>query len=259
MIPGIAKEWTDGAFVPDESGRELPPIEDAATLIASEITLPPDVIEGVAHLGGKIVLGGPSKAFKTHTLVDMAVSVATGSEWIGFQTKRGRVLFSNFEIPSAYFTMRILTICKAKGVTLEVGYLDVWNLRGYAADSATLLPLLLKCMPRGRYLLSIIDPSYKLLGGRDENAAGDVASLLNDFERLAVQTGAAVAFGAHYSKGNQSRKESIDRIGGSGVFARDPDSILNFTGTNAKTVSPLTRPCAIIRLFCPSWCAGPTR
>ena len=46
---------------------------------------------------------------------------------------------------------------------------------------------------------------------------------------LAVATGAAVAFGAHYSKGNQSSKESIDRIGGSGVFARDPDSILNFT------------------------------
>ena len=44
-----------------------------------------------------------------------------------------------------------------------------------------------------------------------------------------VETGAAVAFGAHYSKGNQSSKESIDRIGGSGVFARDPDSILNFT------------------------------
>lgn len=42
-------------------------------------------------------------------------------------------------------------------------------------------------------------------------------------------TGAAVAFGAHYSKGNQSQKEPIDRIGGSGVFAHDPDTILNFT------------------------------
>ena len=46
---------------------------------------------------------------------------------------------------------------------------------------------------------------------------------------LAVETAAAIAFGAHYSKGNQAGKEVIDRIGGSGVFARDPDSILNFT------------------------------
>ena len=68
-----------------------------------------------------------------------------------------------------------------------------------------------------------------MLLGRDENKAGDIASLLNEIELLAVRTGAAVAFGAHYSKGNQAAKESIDRIGGSGVFARDPDSILSFT------------------------------
>jgi hypothetical protein len=227
---GLSEEWTDGTFVPEESGQELPPIEDAATLIASEIVLPPDIIEGVAHRGGKIVLGGASKAFKTHTLVDMAVSVASGREWIGFQSKRGRVLFINFEIPSAFFIKRIAVICEAKGVTLEARYLDVWNLRGYATSSEMLLPLLLKRIARGHYLLIIIDPSYKLLGGRsDENRTGDIAALLNDFERLAVKTEAAVAFGAHYSKGNQSGKESIDRIGGSGVWARDPDSILNFT------------------------------
>lgn len=56
-----------------------------------------------------------------------------------------------------------------------------------------------------------------------------MARLLNGLEELAVSTGAAVAFGAHFSKGNQSAKESIDRISGSGVFARDPDSLLMFT------------------------------
>lgn len=38
--------------------------------------------------------------------------------------------------------------------------------------------------------------------------------------RLTVETGAGVAFGSHFSKGNQIQKESIDRISGSGVFAR---------------------------------------
>ncbi len=52
---------------------------------------------------------------------------------------------------------------------------------------------------------------------------------MNDIERLAVKTGAAVAFAAHYSKGNQAAKEAIDRVSGSGVFARDPDSLLMFT------------------------------
>src|ERR1051326_1856867 len=34
---------------------------------------------------------------------------------------------------------------------------------------------------------------------------------------------------SHFAKGNASAKESIDRISGSGVFARDPDSLITFT------------------------------
>jgi hypothetical protein len=207
----------------------LPPIDDASDLVSSAIEVPDDVIEGVLHNGGKAVAGGTSKSNKTWVLSDMAVSVATGENFLGFPTKRGHVLFINLEIQKAFFSRRIATICDKKGVQLEPGYLRVWNLRGHSADIAVLLPLLLRRIRPGQYVLIIIDPIYKLLGGRDENKAGDIASLLNDVERLAVETGAAVAFGAHYSKGNQSGKEPIDRIGGSGVFARDPDSILNFT------------------------------
>jgi hypothetical protein len=81
----------------------------------------------------------------------------------------------------------------------------------------------------GGYALIVLDPIYKCYGDVDENSAGAVAGLMNALESLAVETGAAVAFGAHYSKGNQAGRESIDRISGSGVFARDPDTILNFT------------------------------
>jgi hypothetical protein len=109
------------------------------------------------------------------------------------------------------------------------GTLDVWNLRGHAASLDALMPEIIARVRACGYGLIIIDPIYKGLGGRDENRAGDVAELLNEVERLATQTGAAVVFGAHFSKGNQSTKQSVDRIGGSGVFARDPDSILTLT------------------------------
>jgi RecA-family ATPase len=112
--------------------------------------------------------------------------------------------------------------------TRSVHQLGIARGFGKAADLSNLLPMLLRQIGRDKYVL-IIDPIYKLLGLRDENKAGDIASLLNEIEALAVETGAAVAFGAHYSKGTQAGKEVIDRIGGSGVFARDPDSILNFT------------------------------
>jgi len=210
----------------NETGGRLPPIEDAAALIGKPIVLPPDVIEGVVHRGGKLVLGGASKSYKTWLLIDLAVSVATGSEWFnGYPTKKGRVLYVNFELSAPFFTKRIRTLCDERQLTIEDGMLSVWNLRGHVTDWAQLQ----RQIPPAEFDLIIIDPVYKLLLGRDENKAGDIADLLNSIEVLAVRSGAAVAFGAHYSKGNQSQKESIDRIGGSGVFARDPDSILNFT------------------------------
>ena len=107
--------------------------------------------------------------------------------------------------------------------------LSLWNLRGYAADATTILPRISRQARRENYSLIIIDPLYKLLGARDENASRDMADLMNGIERVAVETGAAVAFGSHYSKGNQAGKESMDRISGSGVFARDPDAIITMT------------------------------
>jgi len=205
---------------------KLPTIEDAAALISKPIVLPPDIIEGLIHAGGKIEIGGASKSFKTWLLIDLAISVATGAVWLnGYTTHKGRALYVNFELPAAFCAKRIQTVCDERQLRLEPGMLSVLNLRGYVKAWAQLQ----RQLPLDQFVLIILDPSYKLLRGRDENKAGDIAALLDEFEVLAVQTGAAVAFGAHYSKGNQAQKEAIDRVGGSGVFARDPDSILNFT------------------------------
>jgi hypothetical protein len=204
----------------------LPHIEDAAVAISQPIILPADVIEGVLHLGGKLVCGGGSKSFKTWLLIDLAVSVVSGTPWLnGYLTTKGRVLYMNLELPKAYCEKRIQTICDEHQIKLESGMLDVWNLRGYAMRWQELQ----RRIRTDVYALIIIDPIYKVLLGRVENQAETVASLMNELEVLAVRTRAAVAFGAHYSKGNQAMKEAIDRISGSGVFARDPDTILNFT------------------------------
>ncbi len=236
---------------------QLPQTDDGAELIAKPIVLPDDVIEGVLHSGGKAMFGGASKSNKTWLLTDTAVSVATGTDWLGkFPTKRGRVLYVNLEIQPAFFARRIKAICDERQLTIEPGYFDVLNLRGYAADLSTLMPRLLQRIGRGHYVLIILDPVYKLLGARDENKAGDIAALLNQVELLAVQSGAAVLFGAHYSKGNQSSKESIDRVGGSGVFARDPDTLLNFTKheeDGAFTVEATLRNHAPVQPFVVRW------
>jgi hypothetical protein len=84
--------------------------------------------------------------------------------------------------------------------------------------------------PDREYDLIIIDPLYKLTAGKEENAAGEMALVMNTIEEIIKITGAAVVIPAHFAKGDSSKKDSIDRIAGSGVFARDPDSIITITG-----------------------------
>jgi hypothetical protein len=259
MSAPLAAEWVEEIPVviagdEQQSSRSLPPIRSAEELLLHPPQKPAEVIEGLLHQGCKMVLGGASKSNKTWVLTDLAISVATGAPWWGFPTVRGRVLYVNFELGEAFFAERIKFVASAKRVDPS-RTLDIWNLRGYAADFEKLEPEIIRMAGR-QYALICLDPTYKLLGGRDENRAGDIASLLNAFERLALETDAAVAFGAHFSKGNQAAKESMDRIGGSGVFARDPDTILTLTRHEKEgsfTVEPILRNHPPVAPFVVGW------
>jgi hypothetical protein len=190
-----------------------------------------------------MIIGGPSKSFKTWTQLDLALSVATGSAFWDLETRQTRVLFCNLEIQTPFFWRRVDAICRAKDIGRPAD-LEAWNLRGFSAPAEILIPKIITRMEQKEYGLIILDPVYKILGDRDENKAGDIADLLNRLETLAVQTGAAVVFGAHFAKGNASQKEAIDRVSGSGSFARDPDSIVMMTAheeEGAFTVETILR------------------
>ncbi len=209
--------------------RPLPGIDNAEALVADEtVVLPPVLIEGVLHQGLKAVIGGSSKAAKTWALLDIAIAVATGGLWQGHQCREGKVLFVNFEIPRPFVRNRLQAILTKRRVG-SIKNLDVWTLRGHAAELKTLVEQITAQARAGGYVLIIIDPIYKCYGSADENKASDIARLCNELERIAVETGAAILYAAHYSKGNQAGKETLDRISGSGVFTRDADTIISFT------------------------------
>lgn len=214
----------------DFSPRNWPQLVDARELLGPKRPVRPAVlIDHLLHKGSKLIIGGTSKGRKTWSLVDLAVSVAAGSSWWGYNCTAGKVCYINFEIQDGFFADRLEIIERAKGVQCPQGSLHVWNLRGFTEGIEHMSAVIIRALEKMDYALVIVDPIYKALGDRDENKAGDVASMLNEFERIAVRTGAAIAFGSHFSKGNQASKDAMDRIGGSGVFARDPDAILTMT------------------------------
>jgi RecA-family ATPase len=230
----VAAEWQPLTIEKlDEIGESLLPvdvtpshgIQDAFELLLNPTPEPPEVIKGMLHQGCKMVVGGgSSKSFKTWCLTDLAVSVATGSNWWGIEMAQARVLYLNFELPPFSFTQRIAEIFKAKGLMFQSQVLDVWNLRGTRLSFREIKENIAQLAPERKWGLIVPDPLYKLLRGRDENSAGDMGLLMEEMEQMATDANADVAFGAHFSKGNQACKEGIDRISGSGVFARDPDT-----------------------------------
>ena len=80
--------------------------------------------------------------------------------------------------------------------------------------------------PEKNYIAIVIDPIYKIITG-DENSADQMAKFCNQFDKVCTELGCAVIYCHHHSKGSQGAKRAIDRASGSGVFARDPDALLD--------------------------------
>ena len=208
----------------------LPEIEFLRDFVASVPEPPPQVIEGVLHQGCKMILGGTSKSNKSWCLLDLAISVASGQPWWGRQCAKLPVVYINFELHRWSIAQRLNALAGARPECKGLGEsLALWNLRGRSADLTLLRPKLEEQLARHQFGLIILDPAYKLLGDRDENANGEIASLMNEFEALAQASGAAVAVAHHFAKGDSSAKNAIDRMSGAGAWARDPDSILVVT------------------------------
>ena len=233
----------------------LPPWVSGAVLNQTKPELPEELVSGVLHKGAKMVLGGGSKVGKTWALIDLALSVSSGTPWLGLPCNQGVVIYLNFEIQEGFFHNRLLQVADAKEIELTENLL-VWNLRGFARPAKELFEEVQERLAGRDVALVIVDPVYKLALGGDENSAGEVGLLLNEFEVLASNTGAAVAFSAHFAKGDALLKSSVDRISGSGVFARDPDAILTMTGTQEEgvfNVESTLRNCRALPAFAVRW------
>jgi len=155
------------------------------------------------------------------------------------------VVYINFELHRWSIAQRLtaLRVSRPECSGLDES-LALWNLRGRNADLTVLRPKLEEQLARHQFGLIILDPAYKLLGDRDENANGEIAGLMNEFEALAQSSGAAVVVAHHFAKGDSSAKNAIDRMSGAGAWARDPDSILVLTPheeADCFTVSPVLR------------------
>lgn len=218
------EEWKD--YI-EEITDDLPDAENAADFWDSIPPLRSALIEGVLRQGHKMLLAGPSKAGKSFALIALAIAIAEGQKWMGFPCAKGKVWYVNLELDDISCKHRIRDVYNALGIEPKnTANLDIWNLRGRSLPMDKLAPSMIRRAKQRGYTAIIIDPIYKVITG-DENSAEQMAHFCNQFDRVCAGAGCAVIYCHHHSKGSQGGKRSMDRASGSGVFARDPDALLD--------------------------------
>ena len=217
------KNWDEWREWIEAANDDLPDEEDE--IIGERGNLAPALIDGVLRQGHKLLLAGPSKAGKSFALIELAICISEGIPWMGFQCAKGKVMYVNLELDKESCKDRFALVREALNAP-STQSVKIWNLRGHSVPMDKLAPKLIRRASKGNYTAIIIDPIYKIITG-DENSADQMAHFCNQFDKVCTELGCAVIYCHHHSKGAQGGKRSMDRASGSGVFARDPDALLD--------------------------------
>ena len=211
----------------EDLNDDLPDPETLADEWDNMPDLAPELIHGVLRQGHKMLIAGPSKAGKSFALIELSIAIAEGTQWIDWQCEQGKVLYVNLELDRPSALHRFKDVYEALGISANnLQNIDIWNLRGKTVPMDKLAPKLIRRSLKKNYQAVIIDPIYKVLTG-DENSADQMAHFTNQFDKVATELGCSVIYCHHHSKGAQGGKKSMDRASGSGVFARDPDALID--------------------------------
>lgn len=215
------QEWVEAV------NDDLPEPESMASVWDNLPELSSALIAGVLRQGHKLLIAGPSKAGKSFALIGLCIAIAEGQQWLSWACAQGRVLYVNLELDRASCLHRFKDVYEAfKWAPKNLGNIDIWNLRGKSVPMDKLAPKLIRRASKKNYIAIVIDPIYKVITG-DENSADQMANFCNQFDKVCTELDCAVIYCHHHSKGGQGGKKSMDRASGSGVFARDPDALLD--------------------------------
>lgn len=224
----IGKEsWNEWYEWIESVNDDLPEPESLESVWDDMPELSPCLIDGLLRMGHKMLIAGPSKAGKSFLQIELCIAIAEGRKWLNWNCAKGKVMYVNLELDRPSCLHRFKDVYKSMGIRPDnVSNIDIWNLRGKSVPMDKLAPKLIRRASKKDYIAIVIDPIYKVITG-DENSADQMANFCNQFDKVCTELGCAVIYCHHHSKGSQGGKKSMDRASGSGVFARDPDALID--------------------------------
>ena len=198
------------------------------------------VIERLLTAGSVSLLVGDGGSGKTFALLDMAVCVALGKDWLDFETNQTPVLVVDEESGRARMADRLNRTLEGHLGDEEtpVFYVSLANTNLYEPDDANMLHLTIKKHGAG---LVIIDALADVMPGGDENAVRDVQPVFIQLRKIADDTNAAIIVIHHANKsggfrGSTAMKGAVDLM----LLMEAEDGLLSFRSEKARDIEPIT-------------------
>ena len=195
----------------------------SADLVALE-QRPQFIVRGVMVAGQPMVIGARSKAMKTHTAVDLAISIGSGTPFLGkFAAERATVGVWSGESGAASIREMALRIAAAKGVNL--GDCEVfWSFDLPRLSQATDLEALRSTIVQRGIQVAILDPLYLCLLSTDTAGAASnlfaMGSVLQPLSAFAQEAGVTLVLLHHFRKSGQpddSEPAGLEELAQSGM------------------------------------------
>lgn len=203
-----------------------PKIRRAGELVREFPELRPVIIDGLLRIGETMNVIAAPKVGKSHLVHDLAMSVAAGRPWMGFDVVQGPVLILDNELHDETLSSRLRCIAGAHGIDLDGVPLDVETLRGRLMDLAALRTYFDQ-FEAHQYRVIVLDAWYRFQkAGASENDNSATAEAYNLLDSYAKRLGCAFVLIHHSSKGDQSGKAITDVGAGAGAQSRAADTHL---------------------------------
>jgi hypothetical protein len=186
------------------------PVVAAAAVASDQVDRLAWLIDGLWSTQGVGVIGGAPKCCKTWLSLDLAVSVASGTDALGrfHVATPGPVLIYGAEDAPVALRDRIESIAAARGLPLrdlDLGLIVADSVRlDVERDRARLRATLEEHRPR----LLLLDPLVRL-HRIDENSAGEMSALLGELRALQREYQVALALVHHVRKNGGQDGQSL--------------------------------------------------
>jgi hypothetical protein len=209
----------------------LPRPIDASTWLESEPPEPDQIITDIFDVKDKLAIIAASKLKKTFFLLQLLLSIAAGIPFLSWVTPKPRRVFHiQYEIQENHYHRRLRRMARAMGITSsQLGdRFQILNARGLNLSGLEGIEKITAIVRAYNPNIISFDPLYKVAAGV-ENAAEDMKIILNAFDKLAEETGAAIIYIHHDAKGFSGDRDIRDRGAGSNVLGRDYDACITLT------------------------------